>query len=95
MAKRDTSTPIPYPEGRPEDGVSEEAQTGALIDCIMGVPVSPDRGYPGEAVASLRSQVEALHAEGIMVDIPWSGEAPDLEEYPETRGKSKVPENSE
>ena len=89
MARRDTTKPVPYRGERPPDGPSEKAQTGALIDCIMGVPVSEDRGYPSERVASLRSQVKALQARGVIVDIPWSGEAfDDDDEYPDEAAKA-------
>ena len=61
---RNKDKPTPY-EKRGKDGPDDRAVAGAMIDCIMGVPVDPAHGFPQEQVSTLREEIEEMMARGV------------------------------
>ena len=79
---RNKDKPTPY-EKRGKDGPDDRAVAGAMIDCIMGVPVDPAHGFPQEQVSTLREEIEEMMARGVMVEIPTSIDDFDPDEFRE------------
>ena len=71
------------PEARKSDAdaPTEAQMVGTLIAAIMDAPVDPDLDVDPEYVENIRGEVAAMHARGVMVDIPWSGADFDLDEF--------------
>jgi hypothetical protein len=62
-------------------GYTEAQTTAVLIAAIMDAPIDPDLGVDPEYVADLREEVAEMHARGTMVDIPWSCDDFDPDEF--------------
>jgi hypothetical protein len=60
---------------------TEAQMTGALIAAVMDVPVDPDLDVDPEYAADLREEVAEMLDKGIMVDIPYSCDDFDPDEF--------------
>ena len=60
---------------------TEAQMTGALIAAVMDAPVDPDLDVDPEYFADLREEVAEMLARGVMVDIPYSCDDFDPDEW--------------